>query len=43
MEKLKRYLIFLVGLFVNSLGVSLITKANLGTLPDFINSLRIKS
>ena len=29
MEKLKRYLIFLVGLFVNSLGVSLITKANL--------------
>ena len=31
MEKLKRYLIFLVGLFVNSLGVSLITKANLGT------------
>jgi len=33
MEKLKRYLIFLVGLFVNSLGVSLITKANLGTSP----------
>ena len=31
METLKRYLIFLVGLFVNSLGVSLITKANLGT------------
>ena len=27
MEKLKRYLIFLTGLFVNSLGVSLITKA----------------
>ena len=25
MEKLKRYLIFLVGLFVNSLGVSLNT------------------
>ena len=33
MEKLKRYLIFLVGLVVNSLGVSLITKANLGTSP----------
>ena len=33
MEKLTRYLIFLVGLFVNSLGVSLITKANLGTSP----------
>ena len=33
MDKLKRYLIFLVGLFVNSLGVSLITKANLGTSP----------
>ena len=33
METLKRYLIFLVGLFVNSMGVSLITKANLGTSP----------
>ena len=33
MNKLKRYIIFLVGLFVNSLGVSLITKANLGTSP----------
>ena len=33
MTKLKRYIIFLVGLFVNSLGVSLITKANLGTSP----------
>lgn len=33
MEKLKRYLIFLIGLFINSLGVSLITKANLGTSP----------
>ena len=30
-EQVKRYLIFLVGLFVNSLGVSLITKGNLGT------------
>lgn len=33
MNKLKCYIIFLVGLFVNSLGVSLITKANLGTSP----------
>lgn len=32
-EKLKRYIIFLIGLFINSLGVSLITKANLGTSP----------
>ena len=33
MEKLKRYVIFLIGLFINSLGVSLITKADLGTSP----------
>jgi len=33
MEKLKRYIIFLIGLFINSLGVSLVTKANLGTSP----------
>lgn len=33
MEKFKRYLIFLIGLFINSLGVSLITKASLGTSP----------
>jgi uncharacterized membrane protein YczE len=33
MEKLKRYIIFFIGLFVNSLGVSLVTKANLGTSP----------
>lgn len=32
-EKIKRYVIFLIGLFINSLGVSLITKANLGTSP----------
>ena len=32
-EKVKRYIIFLIGLFINSLGVSLITKANLGTSP----------
>lgn len=33
MEKLKRYVVFLIGLFINSLGVSLITKASLGTSP----------
>lgn len=33
MEKLKRYLIFLAGLFINALGVSLITLADLGTSP----------
>lgn len=33
MEKLKRYIVFTVGLFVSSLGVSFITKANLGTSP----------
>lgn len=33
MEKLKRYVVFLIGLFVNSLGVALITKVDLGTSP----------
>lgn len=33
MEKLKRYIIFLIGLFINSLGVSFVTKASLGTSP----------
>ena len=33
MTKLKRYVVFLIGLFINSFGVSLITKANLGTSP----------
>ena len=33
MNKLKRYLVFLVGLFINALGVSVITKAALGTSP----------
>lgn len=33
MNKLKRYLLLLVGLFINALGVSLITKASLGTSP----------
>ena len=33
MEKLKRYVVFIGGLFISSLGVSLVTKANLGTSP----------
>jgi uncharacterized membrane protein YczE len=33
MEKVKRYIIFLCGLFISSLGVSFVTKANLGTSP----------
>lgn len=32
-EKLKRYIIFCIGLFLSSFGVSLITKASLGTSP----------
>ncbi len=32
-ETAKRYLIFLIGLYLNSFGVSLVTKANLGTSP----------
>lgn len=31
MEKVKRYLVFLLGLFVSSIGVVLVTKGNLGT------------
>lgn len=46
MEKLKRYVVFIIGLFVNSLGVSLITKANLGTSPissiPYVLSLNFK-
>lgn len=33
MNKITNYLIFLLGLFISSLGVSVITKANLGTSP----------
>ncbi len=33
MNKAKRYLLFLIGLFINALGVSLVTKASLGTSP----------
>ena len=31
--KIKRYFIFFIGLFINSLAVSVITSANLGTSP----------
>lgn len=33
MGKIKRYMIFIIGLFINALGVSIITKADLGTSP----------
>lgn len=33
MIKLKRYLVFLLGLFISSFGVSFITRSNLGTSP----------
>jgi uncharacterized membrane protein YczE len=46
MEKVKRYVIFLVGLFISSLGVSFVTKANLGTSPissiPYVLSLNFK-
>ena len=32
-ELLKRYVLFCIGLFINSFGVSFITKASLGTSP----------
>ena len=32
-EKIKRYIVFLIGLFISAFGVSFITKANLGTSP----------
>lgn len=32
-EMIKRYIVFFAGLFISSLGVSFITKANLGTSP----------
>ena len=32
-ETVRRYVFLFIGLFINALGVSLITKANLGTSP----------
>lgn len=44
MEKLKRYIIFIIGLFISSIGVSMVTKADLGTSPissiPYVLSLR---
>lgn len=44
MEKVRRCIVFLLGLFINSMGVGLITKANLGTSPisaiPYVLSLR---
>lgn len=43
-EICERYIIFIIGLFINSLGVSMMTKANLGTSPissiPYVLSLR---
>lgn len=43
-ERIRRYLYFLLGLFINSFGVAFITKANLGTSPissiPYVLSLR---
>ena len=43
-EIFKRYLIFTIGLFVSSLGVAIVTKADLGTSPissiPYVLSLR---
>lgn len=33
LELLKRYMLLMIGLFINSFGVSFVTKANLGTSP----------
>lgn len=32
-ERIRRYLLFMIGLFINSLGVTLVTRADLGTSP----------
>lgn len=46
MEKFKRYLIFIIGLYINSFGVAFITKAGLGTSPissiPYVLSLNFK-
>ena len=33
MEKCKRYVVFLVGLIINSIGIAVITKSSLGISP----------
>lgn len=43
-DKIKRYVIFVIGLYISSLGVSMVTKADLGTSPissiPYVLSLR---
>jgi len=45
-ELTKRYIVFVIGLFINALGVALITKSNLGTSPissiPYVLSLKFK-
>lgn len=44
LDKVKRYIVFVIGLFISSLGVSMVTKADLGTSPissiPYVLSLR---
>lgn len=46
MEKFKRYIVFIIGLYINSFGVAFITKAGLGTSPissiPYVLSLNFK-
>lgn len=42
MDKLKRYIIFLIGLFINSLGVSLITESRTWHFSNLFHSLCIE-
>ena len=45
-DKVKRYVVFIIGLYVNSLGVAFVTKASLGTSPitsiPYVSSLNFK-
>ena len=45
-DKIKRYVVFIIGLYVNALGVAFVTKASLGTSPitsiPYVSSLNFK-
>ena len=45
-EKIKRYIVFTIGVLINSFGISFITKASLGTSPissvPYVLSLRFE-
>ena len=45
-DKIKRYIVFIIGLYVNSMGVAFVTKASLGTSPitsiPYVSSLNFK-